>query len=112
MTKEECLKKLRELNNIGKPVKATVKGTDKRKEMGRIEDLVSHIVDENRYEIQKIKLHKGGIAYRTCYYTGDSKYIGLKFGGFATIMNESDFSELINKAKKKGWIKINNHLDS
>lgn len=103
MSKEECIKKLRELNNMGKPVTPTLKGTNKEEEIGVIEDLVSQMVDENRYEIQRIKLHKGGIAYRICYYTCDADYKRLDYGGKCPIINESDFAILLNKAKKKGW---------
>ena len=103
MNKEECLKKLEELNNIGKPVNPTIKGTDETEEIGVIEDLVSQMVGENRYEIQRIKLHKGGIAYRLCYYTCDADYKRLDYGGKCPIINETDFSILMTKAKNKGW---------
>lgn len=102
--KEECLKKLRELDNRGKTITAKVKGTNDEKEIGVIDDLVYQMAGENRYEIQRIKLRKGGIEYRICYYTCDANDTHPHFAQYAPIMNESDFSELINKAKEKGWL--------
>ena len=103
MNKDDCIKKLEELNNIGKSVSPTIKG-EEEEVIGEIEDLVSHIVGENRYEIQRIKLNEGGIAYRICYYTCDANYKKLYYGGKCPIMNEPDFTILINEAKKKGWL--------
>ena len=105
MKKEECIKKLEALDNIGKSVDKEIRGNNKKKEViGEIEDLVSHIVDENRYEIQKIKLNKGGRVFRITYYICNANYSGLKFGKSAPIMKESDFTILIDKARRKGWL--------
>jgi len=101
---EKCLKKLDELDNIGKPVSPTPKGEEEEEVMGEIEDLVFHIVGENRYEIQRIKLKDGGIAYRLCYYTCDANYKKIFYGGKCPILNSSAFIILMNEAKKKGWL--------
>ena len=104
MSKDEIIKKLRNLDNKGKNVVAGIKGTKKRKSMGVIVDEASHMVDENKYVIQKIKLTKGGTKFRIAYYTCDANDTRLYYGRSSPIMKASDFSILINKAKKRGWL--------
>ena len=102
MSKDRILKKLRELRNKGKKISGKIKGTKKREIKG-IKDEVSQLVGENKYVIQKIKLSKGGTGFRIGYYTCDSKYKKLYYGGYSPIMKIYDFSALLNKAKEKGW---------
>ena len=104
MKKEECIEKLKTLVNIRKTIRGKIKGEDIREIKGEIIDEVSHIVGENKYVIQKVKLIKDGIGFRIGYYTCDAKYTKLYYGGYSPIMKESDFLILQKKAKKKGWI--------
>ena len=105
MNKEECLKRLEELNNKGKKIRGKIKGTDRREIKGEIDDEVFRMVDENRYVIQKVELGMGKTGFRIGYYTCDADYNKLYYGGYSPIMKQSDFLKLLNEAKKKGWLK-------
>jgi len=104
MNKEDCIEKLKLLSNIGKKINGKIKGTDIDEIKGIILDEVSHLIDENKYVIQKIETKEGYIGFRIGYYTCDSNYTGLYYGGYSPIMKENDFKILINKAKEKKWI--------
>lgn len=105
MKKEEICKRLEELNNIGKPIIGEIKGTEEQEIKGIIIDEVSHMVNnENKYVIQQISFGEGEIGYRIGYYTYDANYKKLYYGGKCPIMNEPNFTILINEAKKKGWL--------
>jgi len=108
MSKEEILKRLENLSNVGKPIKGEIKGTRSKEIKGIIEDEVFHIVGENKYVIQKIKKSYNNLSLRFGYYTCDANYKQLRYGQSSIIMNKEDFSTLINKAKEKGWITTNN----
>jgi len=106
MSKVEILKRLEELNNIDKPITGEIKGTNKKEIKGTIKEEVFHIVGENKYVIQKIEKSDNTIGFRFGYYTCDANYKQLRYGESSIIMNATDFSKLINKAKEKGWITI------
>jgi len=103
MSKDEILKRLEKLNNIGKTISGEIKGTTGKENKGKILDEVFHIVDENRYVIQKIQKNNNTIGFRFGYYTCDANYRQLRYGESSPIMGASDFSILIYKAKEKGW---------
>ena len=104
MSKEKCIRKLKELDNLNKKINGKIKGKKKREVKGTIEDEVSHLIGENKYVIQKIKLKSGDPGFRIGYYTCDAKYTKLYYGGYSPIIKSSDFSILLNKARKKGWL--------
>ena len=104
MGKKDILDRLRNLDNTGKTITGKIKGSDRRESKGKIEDEVFLMVDDNRYVIQKVKLKGGVTGFRIGYYTCDANYIKLYYGGYSPIMNKSDFTILINKAKDKGWL--------
>jgi uncharacterized protein YkuJ len=106
MSKDEILKRLEKLNNIGKTISGEIKGTNSKENKGVILDEVYHIVDDNRYVIQKVQKKDNAIGFRFGYYTCDANYKQLRYGESSPIMSASDFSILINKAKEKGWIFI------
>ena len=103
MNKETIIERLENLNNIGKEISGKVKGTQIKESNGKIIDEVSHLVDENKYVIQKIKIGNT-ISYRIGYYTCDANYTKLYYGESSPIMKRSDFEKLIDKGKEKGWI--------
>jgi hypothetical protein len=111
MSKDEILKRLKKLNNIGKTISGEIKGTTRKENKGKIEDEIAHIVDENKYVIQKIKRSDNTIGFRFGYYTCDAKYTQLRYGESSPILSESDFKVLMNKAKEKGWITTNNNCE-
>ncbi len=112
---EKLLERLHNWSNIGKITKfkeKKIKG--KKVELGTIVDEVSQIQHndpEYKHFIQKIEykeqMFKGlkysGTGYRMCYYTIDAKETKIAFGQFACHMTEKDFTELMNKAKDKGF---------
>ena len=105
MSKDEIVKRLKELDNTGKPIVGEIKGTVEKEVKGIIIDEVSHVVDEeNKYVIQQIYYWDGEIRYRFGYYTFDANHVGLRYGESSPIMMSSDFSNLIRKAEEKGWI--------
>jgi len=103
MTKDEILKRLEELTNVGKPIEGEIKGTGIKEIKGIIEDEVFHIVGENKYVIQKIKKGDNTTSFRFGYYTCDANYKQLRYGQSSIIMDAPDLSNLILKVKKKKW---------
>lgn len=106
MSREEIVKRLKELNNIDKEIKGKIKGTDEKEVKGIIKDEISHIVSDNKYVIQRIEIKNNDIGYRFGYYTFDANYKRLYYGESSPIMKDTDFSILLNKAIEKGWINI------
>ncbi len=103
-SREELLKRLREMTTVGKKVRFKRKGgPEKSYVIGVVVDEVS-VMDPNpeyRYFIQKIQRTDGIVSYRICYYTLDSEKTRISFGQFSSEIPEEQFKELLKLAHEK-----------
>jgi hypothetical protein len=106
----KLIKKLEQLTTLHNEVYFSYKG-DKRRSpwrLGKVVDEVSQFWTDGRdaykHFIQKIEGEGGGgIGFRFCYYTLDGAKIRIRFGGFGSYLGESDFKELMKKARRKAF---------
>ena len=94
---------------LHKPIKFKTKGTGESWDVGVVEDEVYVIVNDYKHMIQKIRFTEGKgwgdnqFAYRTGYYTFQYNTNKIKWGQFTQFLTESEYKELLGKAKAKGW---------
>jgi hypothetical protein len=107
------IERLRQLSNIGKPVKTKFKGRDGIGEpflLGHIDDVVSTFLDnENRYEVQRIRCtpdqqqQHGEYLYRFGYYTARRDGRLCLGGQYSPIMTEDELHSLLGQLSQRHW---------
>lgn len=102
-------KRLRDASMLRKTVIFKHKGLNSRRVMGTVVDEVSIIVGDYKHLIQRIEFEPGQAwggntyAYRTGYYTYQHGKKYVKWGQFTQFLTESEYKELLEKAKARGW---------
>lgn len=108
MLSAEQRSRLERMSRIGKRVLHKQKGGVGFNLMGTVVDEVYVIVSDYKHMIQKIKFADGmgwggnEYAYRTGYYTYDAKAKTVRWGQYSQFLTESEYRELLAKAKAKG----------
>ena len=104
---EEERAQLEAKSGIGKDVGFKVKGRNGIWNPGTIVDEVYVMVGDYKHVIQRIKLRegerRGGNEY--AYRAGHWTYRGgrINWGQYAPFLTETEFGELLTKARAKGW---------
>ena len=83
-----------------------------RFQVGVVEDVVSAMVNDYNFLLQRIKLTPetvkrwglGKYAYRTTYYTLATKSRKPTFGQYNALIPERHYRKLVAKATAKGWV--------
>lgn len=119
MATEEIKNRLKDLDNVGKLLRATRKGDwspkKKRAIIGMVMDEVSILDGDTRYEMQRICTNYTGLGgfqrgvtiIRYCYHTiesrirAGSKEFRIAFGQFAPLLKPAINAELQAKAHQK-----------
>jgi len=108
MMTPEQFKRL-ESTTIGKTVTHKNKGGSGHQVVGTVVDEVYIIVSDYKHLIQKIAFTPGNewggnmFAYRAGYYTFDAKMKKPTWGQYTPVLTESQYRELLQKARQKGW---------
>jgi hypothetical protein len=108
MNKKQLLK-LEAMSMIGKDINFRDKKTGIAEPWGVVKDEVYILVGDYKHMIQRIRFHEGKgwggnrYAYRTGYYTFDKKMQRIVWGQFTQFLTQSEYKELLSKAKEKGW---------
>jgi len=102
------LAKLKAATLVGKPMWFINKKTGEREMWGPVDDEVYIIVGDYKHMIQRIHYTHPTQAgdeygYRTAYYTLDKDGRRVKFGQYAQHLTQSQYRELLGKARGKGW---------
>ena len=103
------LVRLESMSMIGRLVTFKNKGKPGSWIVGTVEDEVSIIVWEYKHLIQRIKFAAGMSwdgsthAYRTGYYTYQTGRAYIKWGQYTQLLTETEYRELLGKARKKSW---------
>lgn len=117
MTKEQK-ERLEGKTKKGKEVYFKDKRTGKPTLWGIVEDEVFVMVNDYKHLLQRIKCATNKLSsngsnsywdgseygYRTGYYTYDKNYKKICWGQFTQFLTQKEYSELLQKAKAKGWI--------
>jgi hypothetical protein len=113
---EQDRKRLESQSMLNKPIKFKTKGSEEFSVIGIVEDEVYVIVNDYKHMIQKVRFSEGKgwggnqFAYRTGYYTFQYGTNKIKWGQFTHFLTESEYKELLDKAKSKGWGIFKDHL--
>ncbi len=108
MTEQQTDKLLR-ISGIGKTVWHKNKGSSDSTAMGVIEDEVFILVSDYKHVLQRIKFSANlswdgsEYAYRSGYWTYDSKGKRIVWGQFTQFLTENEYKQLLQKARNKGW---------
>jgi len=106
---DEQKHKLENMTKLGRTVTHKIKGGTGRQVMGKVVDEVYIIVGDYKHMIQKIEFQEGAgwggnrYAYRAGYYTYDAGRKHVKWGQYTPFLTESEYRDLLGKAKAKGW---------
>ena len=109
MLTQEQMQRLEGMSRIGKTVSHKQKRGSGRDEMGTVVDEVYIMVSDYKHMIQRIRFAPGvgwggnEFAYRFGYYTYDASNTHIKWGQYTPFLTESEYRELLGKAKAKGW---------
>jgi hypothetical protein len=109
MLTSEKLERLKMASRINKITYHKRKGGDGYEKVGTVVDEVYIIVADYKHMIQKIQFPDdakwGGndFAYRAGYYTYEANGKNIKWGQYTPVLTESQYRELLGKAKEKGW---------
>jgi hypothetical protein len=101
--------RLESISRKGKDVRFKYKGRSDRYTMGQVEDEVYVMVNDYKHVLQRICFCKGVSwdgsthAYRTGYYTYDSKVTRIVWGQYTQFLTEKEFKALLGLAREKGW---------
>lgn len=109
MMTPDQLKWLEGATRIGKMVRHKNKGGPGHQAVGKVVDEVYIIVNDYKQMIQQIEFAPGSewggnrYAYRAGYYTYDANMKKRTWGQYTPVLTESQYRELLQKAKQKGW---------
>jgi hypothetical protein len=93
----------------GEKVTFKRKGTGEIWNVGEVVGEVYVIVNDYKHMIQQIQFTEGEgwgdnrFAYRTGYYTFQYDTNRIKWGQFTQFLTQSEYKELLGKARAKGW---------
>jgi hypothetical protein len=105
----EQIDSLRQLSNIGKPVRPRDKDSGVRFILGHVENEVSVFEDrENKFVVQRIRCvpehqHHGTYLYRISYYTFRRDGRCCLGGQYSPIMNEAEIRALFAQVIDRAW---------
>ncbi len=103
------LARLESMSGVGRPVTFKNKGGGGHRVMGTVVDEVYKMVGDYKHMIQRVRFAPGiswdgsEHAYRTGYYTYDARGKVIKWGQYTQFLTESEYQELLHKARAKGW---------
>jgi hypothetical protein len=108
--------RLANATGVKKHVKLKYKGTLHNYVLGTVEDEVSVIDNDYKHVIQRIELDDPktarewgvNLAYRHGYFTLSKKRRKLTWGQYHSIIPAPAYRQLIQKAKRKGWLGLSN----
>ena len=101
--------KLERMSRLGQTVTHKRKGGAGREVVGTVVDEVYIIVSDYKHMIQQIRFPDHArwdgseFAYRVGYYTYDASGKHIKWGQYTSVLTESQYRELLAKARAKGW---------